>query len=218
MPHSIEGLPYGLKITPFNWPESMTGRRPGDEEFDKPNLPTERDLSEMLLVHPDDTPYSVADFAAHPLLMAPLYLASTGTVYFERRVPEDLHALLRVLAIRGDTKEYAAFVYRAHYPVIQRYLVQLKLVTFMALETVYGVKDVPLPPKQDMTLAEAMVGFVEDQAEAWLEPGRVFSSRLSGAAGGDGDYDKEDLAFGLHVEKPFWGVYRIWSRPWLVSK
>lgn len=41
---------------------------------------------------------------------------------------------------------------------------------------------------------------------------------LSGAMGGDGDYAKEKLCFGLLVENPFGHVYRIWSRAWPLTK
>ena len=36
--------------------------------------------------------------------------------------------------------------------------------------------------------------------------------------GGDGDWAKESLCFGLMVENGYQGVYRIWSRAWLVTK
>jgi hypothetical protein len=36
------------------------------------------------------------------------------------------------------------------------------------------------------------------------------------AFGGDGERAKESLAFGFMVENAYYGVYRIWSRAWLV--
>jgi hypothetical protein len=36
--------------------------------------------------------------------------------------------------------------------------------------------------------------------------------------GGDGDMKREELAFGLIVENEYYGIYRIWSRAWLVTK
>ena len=36
--------------------------------------------------------------------------------------------------------------------------------------------------------------------------------------GGDGDWAKEELAFGCMVENVDLGIYRIWSRAWLVTK
>ncbi|MEI9999893.1 MAG: hypothetical protein WDO13_12425 [Verrucomicrobiota bacterium] len=44
------------------------------------------------------------------------------------------------------------------------------------------------------------------------------SSQLRGTFGGDGDWAKESLCFGLLVENNDLGVYRLWSRAWLVTK
>ena len=48
--------------------------------------------------------------------------------------------------------------------------------------------------------------------------GYTFSGKLRGTLGGDGDWAKESLAFGFFVENTYWSVYRLWSRPWLVTK
>jgi hypothetical protein len=52
----------------------------------------------------------------------------------------------------------------------------------------------------------------------WNEPRHTFSFRLSGTFGGDGYWAKESLCFGFLVENNYRGVYRIWSRAWLVTK
>lgn len=57
--------------------------------------------------------------------------------------------------------------------------------------------------------------FVQSQQQVW---GIYNTSQLSGVMGGDGDWAKEALAFGLMVENAYHGVYRIWSRAWLVTK
>ena len=41
--------------------------------------------------------------------------------------------------------------------------------------------------------------------------------RLRGLFGGDGDFAREELAFGFMVENDYHHVYRIWSRAWLVT-
>lgn len=226
---SIEGLPDGLRITSCGWPDDMTGRKPGDAAFDKPRLLSEEELEDLLHFDPEGNQFSPAQYACHPVLSVPQLQSSGGTVYFESRVPEDLYALIRVLGIDGGTDEYAAFAFRARNPNVERYLIQLKLVTFAALKYGYfrylkpydKARSLPLPPKQSMSLAEAMVRFVECQAEHWLEadPGRgLVYPKLFGLAGGEWDGDFECLGFGLHVEKPSRGVYRIWSRAWLAGK
>jgi len=45
-----------------------------------------------------------------------------------------------------------------------------------------------------------------------------FSRELSGIIGGDGDFEREELAFRLIVEDKEAGVYRIWSRAALCTK
>ena len=220
MTDPVEGLPESLEVTPLNWPEDARGRKPGDMGFRTPDLPTAQELEEIFpeMVFSDGSPCTPERYAYHPLYGAPVYQPAAGTVYFSRRVPEDLHALFRILDVPCDSKDYAAFAVCAFHPAVERFLVQLKLVSFFALGRMYRLKSHPMPPQQTMSLADAMVEFVKCQAELWLEPGRIFSSKLRGAAGGDGDNDKEDLAFGFQIENAFSGIYRIWSRPWLVGK
>jgi hypothetical protein len=47
-------------------------------------------------------------------------------------------------------------------------------------------------------------------APRWARGG-AFTDKLSGTLEGDGDWAKESLALGCPV-------YRVWSRPWLVTK
>jgi hypothetical protein len=46
----------------------------------------------------------------------------------------------------------------------------------------------------------------------------IWSAKLTGTFGRDGDWAREALCFGFTVENAFHGVYRIWSRAWLVTK
>jgi hypothetical protein len=43
-------------------------------------------------------------------------------------------------------------------------------------------------------------------------------SVIGGTFGGDGDWAKERLCFGVMVENSSWMAYRIWSRAWLITK
>jgi hypothetical protein len=71
-----------------------------------------------------------------------------------------------------------------------------------------------LPP-QNSTLGDALWAFIQHQQEAL---GNGYSHKLEGMLGGDGDWARETLAFGFMVENAYQGVYRIWSRAWLVTK
>jgi hypothetical protein len=44
------------------------------------------------------------------------------------------------------------------------------------------------------------------------------SAELSGTFGGDGDWAQESLCFGFMIENAYHGVYRMWSRAWLITK
>jgi hypothetical protein len=66
-----------------------------------------------------------------------------------------------------------------------------------------------------MGIAAAIEQFIAAERERW---GTGMSSALRGTFGGDGDWAKESLCFGLMVENPYYGVYRVWSRAWLVTK
>jgi hypothetical protein len=68
-------------------------------------------------------------------------------------------------------------------------------------------------PKQSLNILQAAASFTLKQREKWKD-----RSRLAGMAGGEGDWAKESLAFGFYVENTYWGIYRIWSRAWLVTK
>jgi hypothetical protein len=75
----------------------------------------------------------------------------------------------------------------------------------------------PIPETKSLTTIQAVTGFIAAQKKKWND-GYTFSSKIRGTAGGDGDWPKEKLAFGFHVENTNWSVYRVWSRPWLVTK
>lgn len=65
-------------------------------------------------------------------------------------------------------------------------------------------------------MIEAFWGFMENERRKY---GLYFGSpKLSGLFGGDGDFAQEELCFGFMTENHYHGVYRIWSRAWLVTK
>lgn len=101
--------------------------------------------------------------------------------------------------------------------VQEHYLDQLRLVSFGALEALYRCNPAEVPSAQTMSIRDTLVAFVAAQREKWNDP-YTFSSKLSGTAGGDGDWARDSLAFGFHVENTYSSIYRIWSRPWLVTK
>lgn len=215
-----EGFPGGLKISAVNWQDTPEAGSPGDETTFTPQGFL---LGEPTVAFPwrDSAPdhfYGAQEPSSNPLLNAPLQEPSGGTVYFETSRAERIEPMFGAMGVRLDSKDYSAFAASSSNPVESRYVDQLKFVSHGALRSLFNVDDDKLPPAQTLTLREALVGFVDEQCAKWTEPGKPFSSRLSGAAGGDGDWAKEALAFGFHVENSYWEIYRIWSRAWLVTK
>lgn len=214
------GFPSALKLTPNEWPEGGADG-PGSEDQFLPRgfllgapsviFPYNRDI-------PADHYYGAETNTGNPFKDAPLQDPCGGTVYFETTNRGWLETLMKLMGLRTDAQDYLAFAMSASDPVELRFLDQIKILSHAAASNVFKIDREKLPEPQEMTVGEAITGFVEAQANKWEEPGYTFSPRLSGSAGGDGDWAKEALAFGLHVENLYWGVYRIWSRPWLVTK
>ncbi|WP_136660287.1 hypothetical protein [Nitratireductor sp. XY-223] len=215
-----EGFPGGLKFSAVNWEKSDASPLPGDEGTFTPQGFL---LEEPTIAFPwrDSAPdrfYGAEEPSANPILNAPLQEASGGTIYFETTDTDSIEAVFSAMGVRPESKDYIVFAASSPNPVESRYVDQIKFVSHGALRSLFKVDDDRIPPEQTLTLRQALTEFVIEQDAKWNEPGRPFSSRLSGAAGGDGDWAKEALAFGFHVENSFWEIYRIWSRAWLVTK
>lgn len=154
---------------------------------------------------------------------APSQEESGGVIYFGNNIArDDLIALLRILDIKGEWSDYAAFIAESEIPGKDGYLVQMRIVTKFALRFMFGAiseAEYDRFPKQQLTISEALYLFIKKECERW---GTVFwedeKNGLRGLFGGDGNYAREELAFGFTVENSYHGVYRIWSRAWLVTK
>jgi hypothetical protein len=181
-----------------------------------------------MIVRPWDTLSSALDrpnyygFQGHqsgPLQDAPISEPAGGVVYFDGSPPrEDFEALLRLMRVRTQESEYAAFLGEAESPIDERFIVQVRLVSRWALAGIFRAStdgDAGSLVAQTLTVGDALWAFVEDQQQRW---GTGMGGELSGTMGGDGDWAKEALAFGFMVENAHHGVYRLWSRAWLVTK
>ncbi len=216
----MHGYPTELEIKSNDWPNGLDDDAPGNEKHF---------LSRGFLLGPpaeifpyrgmaSDDYYDAEEERADPITNAPLQDPNGGTVYFDTTDKEQLGVIFSATAGQTLNTEFAAFAFQARDPVTERYLDQMRIVTSIALANVFDVDEDDLPGEQTMTIGEALTGFVTAQESKWCEPGETFPHRLEGAAGGDGDWAREALAFGFHVENSYWGVCRIWSRLWLVTK
>ncbi len=159
----------------------------------------------------------------NPMLAAPNSEAAGGTVYFYNDVSRgDLDGVLRVLGIKdppGAPKKFVIYSASSKAPSEDQYLRQLRIISHFGM--VYEFRAVKEReeaklPTQELSLETILWLFIQNQREEW---GTSFSSpKLAGLFGGDGWDAREELSFGLQVESDYYGVFRIWSRAWLVHK
>lgn len=214
-----------VHISPRIWPGKELPVQPGDlSQF----APQGMGLGGPLPMFPWDSLEDVARRPAfyefqpqslHPLRGAPATEPCGGAVYFDSfPEKEDFQALSRLLKLATEMREYAVFQAESAEPVEERFVVQLRIVGHGALGYMYGARNeqgsASFEP-QKLTLGETLWAFIEDQQERF---GSGYSAGLQGCLGGDGDWAKEKLCFGLFVENPYHQIYRIWSRAWLVTK
>lgn len=219
-----EAIEDFLRVSPAVWPGKSLDLQPGDlTKF----LPQGMGLGAPAVMMPwDDITdvfnrqnyYSFQTPMFHPIQNAPLTEACGGTVYFDGSPnPDRLAALLSLLDVPTQNRDYAAFVARSENPQKDRFLVQVRLMDKYALGGLFGA----LTPEQwtgfepqRLTLGEAVAKFIEQQEHEWSDGPRS----LRGTFGGDGDWAKERLAYGFMVENAYHHVYRVWSRAWLITK
>ena len=216
------GIEDRIVISPPTWP-AKADVPPGDLSR---YAPIGLGLAPPLVMRPwDDIAdvfgrgpmYGANDRTGDPVRDAPVNDATGGILYIDGHTEaRQLLPLLDLLDVRRDLSAYAVFAAESADPPKDRYLAQIRIVDFAALNlfgAVPGPADAPWTQK--LTVGELVGAFIEAQQTRW---GTGMSAALSGTLGGDGDWAKEALAFGFMVENSYNGVYRLWSRPWLVTK
>jgi len=214
--------PPKLVTLPPDWPGRELPIMPGD--FTK-YVPQGLGLGPPLIVRPWDNPaellsrpnfYGFDAPQSDPVRAGPSNLAAGGVIYFDDGTDDQtVRAMLGVMEVQTLRRDFAAFRADAKDTRRERFLSQLRIMSKVALGQFFGAEEQAAPPgDQALTIEEAVLGFLKDERARWNGSG----SQLSGTLGGDGDWAKESLAFGFMVENGYWGVYRVWSRPWLVTK
>jgi hypothetical protein len=161
--------------------------------------------------------YASARRSGDPILDAPVNDATGGVIYFDGDVDSRQLASVRsLLEVRDRLTGYAVFGAESTNPPKDRYLSQIRIVDFGAMNLFGAVPDADDRPwEQPIDVATLIDAFVAAQRQIW---GEGMSTALSGTLNGDGEWAREKLAFGFMVENAYNGVYRLWSRPWLVTK
>jgi hypothetical protein len=211
-----------VRVLLAGWPDQPMDVKPGDlTKF----VPAGLGLAAPMVMMPWDNLeslfqrpnyYGLQPHTGHPLLDAPINDSSGGTVYFDHSPPqESFQQLLSLLHVHSHLKEYVVFLAEAESVMKDRFLVQMRVMTHFGLSGLFHVPPAedgkPFPP-QPLTIGELLWKFIESEQEFWSQ------HSLHGALGGDGDWARERLGFGFMVENAYQGVYRIWSRPWLITK
>jgi len=158
--------------------------------------------------------YGFEPSSTDPIRGAPTQYPDGGVIYFDAESKwETIQSALLLMGVRLEEREFGAFQGEASEPRRDRYLDQVRIASKDALIQLFGAGvDVRQIPVQPVTISGYIRQFFAEQDHKWDW------SRLRGTAGGDGDWAKERLAFGFMVENQYWGVYRMWSRPWLITK
>jgi hypothetical protein len=142
-----------------------------------------------------------------------------GTLYLDGEPnAEDLAATLRLLGVPAAATDYAAFVSHVQEPAEERYLTQVRIVRRVAMVALYDAlseADLRAFPQQKLTVGGLIGKFIETEQQRW---GTSLSPQLSKRFGNPGQRFRATLAFGFMIENAFYGVYRIWSRAWLLPQ
>jgi hypothetical protein len=213
-------------MLPSDWPGRPLPIMPGDVSK---YAPQGLGLPVPVLVRPWDDPLkalSGPDFygfdppETDPIRAAPSNVAAGGVIYFDEHLSARIvRTTLSAMGVQGARRDFGIFRHDAKDCQRERFLTQVRIVSRSALRQLFGAgDDAGQIQDQALTIEDAVLAFIRQERKRWNEPSHGFSGRLAGTLGGDGDWAKEALAFGFMVENSYWAVYRVWSRPWLVTK
>jgi hypothetical protein len=221
MAHPLRDL---VPIAPAVWPGRAVPVQPGDlSRF----APAGLGLDGPFPIRPWDDPFAASpgrfygyqEASGHPFRNAPLAGPAGGVLYLDDQFERaEFETALRLMGVPLQLDFYALFLEESTRPAEDRFLTQLRIVDAAALGSMFQV-DAPPESRawvqQPLPLGELLWRFLEFERGIW---GSGLSRELRGTFGGDGDWAKESLCFGFLVENGDQGIYRIWSRAWLVTK
>ena len=160
--------------------------------------------------------YGAAARSGDPFQDAPINEAGGGIVYLSGTIDTaTLRSMAALLHVFSEETRYAVYASESKRPGEDRYLAQIRIVRIAAMLPLFGAHPGAATHAQALSIGELLAAFVQAQQQHW---NAASSSALEGLLGGDGDTASEGLGFGFMVENGSNGVYRLWSRPWLVTK
>lgn len=217
-----EAIDIWVRLSPPVWPAKRVRIQPGDLARFAPMGrgrvgPVAAGLADTGSGHDDSDVFSLTAHRSDPLLNAPITEPSGGTLYLDGQPDQDdLAAALRLLGIPHDAGDYAAFLGHSKKPAEECYVTQLRIVRRAALAALYGAlstKELQSFPQQRLMAGDLIFKFIETEQGTW---GAGLSAKLRDRFGRSSPRFRPTLAFGLMVENAFYGVYRVWSRAWLL--
>lgn len=193
-----------IRVSPPEWPDSQLQVRPGDLSiFFKENQ------------RHGNNPFQ----SAHPCE------EKGGTVYFGNDIRRsDLNVLLFILG--GEriltSDDYAVFTGESQNPKEDGYISQMRLVSHHGLQCGFNTPSEKLKsdlPAQDLPCSSAIWSFIECECARWgTYFGHDWKKGLRPLFLEDHNDTRVELSFGIAVESSYYGIFRLWSRGWLVSK
>ncbi|MBU2101277.1 hypothetical protein KKH05_00955 [Patescibacteria group bacterium] len=162
----------------------------------------------------------------HPLTEAPPQEACGGVIYFGVDITrEDFDALMRITEVQDahvvkPRKNFGVFTAESDEPKVDGYVAQVRIVSDFGLRFLFGISEEDVRdnfPTQELSMPDVLWQFIEYERQRWGTTWMV-DKGLGGMFGGDGNFAREELAFGFMVENDYHHVYRLWSRAWLVTK
>ena len=157
----------------------------------------------------------------NPFGFAPIHEPCAGLVFFDseddKSLKEKAMNLFSLLNVNSKSKNYYVIIQNSSDPKEDGYIQQMRIITDFAMKNMFGFDDPANKPVQPFTISEALYLFTYAETQKWGNS--CFTNKgLWGQFGGDGYMQKEKLSFGFMIENNYFGVYRIWSRAWLVTK
>lgn len=134
---------------------------------------------------------------------APSHEPCGGVIYFGNDICQsDFEALMRIMGVQpssvvNPSKHFAVFTAESEQPSEDGYLVQMRIVSKFGLRFVFKAlttAEYEKFPQQNLTMMKALWLFIEQERMRW---GTSFThdKGLAGKFGGDGNYEREELAF-----------------------
>ncbi|TFF90020.1 MAG: hypothetical protein EU548_05155 [Promethearchaeota archaeon] len=194
-----------IRISPAIWPGKTPRIQPGDLSQFSPR---------------GNGAYGYQKNIWEPIKGAPIHEKTGCIINFGNNIKKkDFLIFLRMMNIHPNLKDYAAFIQESSNPIEERYFKQMRFVSKFGLRFLFGVlndRGYETFDPQELNLGDALWEFMEIERERF---GTFFGDpKIDGKMGGDGDYAIEELSFGFMLENEYHGIYRIWSRAWLVTK